>query len=241
MPKYFVVSDVHSFYDELIESLTQAGFDKDNPDHIFISCGDLFDYGPKPIECVDFVNNLPANRKFLIRGNHEILLQDCLEDKILTGREYSKGTALTIISFAIPKGGAPSIPMTNFSVFEFAENNPRLKKYLNSLVDYAEIGNYIFVHGWVPSKKDETTNNKWVLSHRNWKDGDWYCAAWINGMDAWKDNDTVTNKIIVCGHSYFKDNSDSPLKNGIFSDSGIIAIDGYNKFSNKINCFTFES
>lgn len=39
--KYFVVSDVHSYYKELMKALNENGFDKDNPSHVFVSCGDL--------------------------------------------------------------------------------------------------------------------------------------------------------------------------------------------------------
>ena len=31
--KYFLTSDVHSYYDELIETLNEAGFDPKNHDH----------------------------------------------------------------------------------------------------------------------------------------------------------------------------------------------------------------
>lgn len=43
--KYFIVSDVHSFYDEMMTALNESGFDKTNPDHIFVSLGDLLDRG----------------------------------------------------------------------------------------------------------------------------------------------------------------------------------------------------
>ena len=46
MKKLFVVSDVHSFYNHLIKALNEKGFDKNNPDHWFVSCGDLLDRGP---------------------------------------------------------------------------------------------------------------------------------------------------------------------------------------------------
>ena len=46
MPKFFVVSDVHGFYDELLNALDDAGFDSENTDHYLISCGDNFDRGP---------------------------------------------------------------------------------------------------------------------------------------------------------------------------------------------------
>ena len=42
----YCVSDVHSFYDELMTALTKAGFDINNEEHIFVSCGDLLDRGP---------------------------------------------------------------------------------------------------------------------------------------------------------------------------------------------------
>ena len=48
MKKYFVVSDVHGFYDEMKKALDNAGFDIANPDHIFVSCGDLLDRGRQP-------------------------------------------------------------------------------------------------------------------------------------------------------------------------------------------------
>ena len=37
--KYFVVTDVHSFFDEMKKALDAAGFDPTNPTHYFISCG----------------------------------------------------------------------------------------------------------------------------------------------------------------------------------------------------------
>ena len=42
--KFFVVSDIHGFYNELIKAVSSAGFDKNNKNHTLIICGDLFDY-----------------------------------------------------------------------------------------------------------------------------------------------------------------------------------------------------
>lgn len=55
MPKLFCVSDIHGFYDEFKSALDTAGFDKDNPEHWLISCGDHFDRGSKPKEVLRFV------------------------------------------------------------------------------------------------------------------------------------------------------------------------------------------
>lgn len=43
MKKYFVASDIHSFYTPFIKELNKTGFDLNNEEHILIICGDLFD------------------------------------------------------------------------------------------------------------------------------------------------------------------------------------------------------
>ena len=53
--KYFVVSDVHSFYTKMKEALGRAGFDETNPNHTLRSCGDLFDRGKESKETLEYV------------------------------------------------------------------------------------------------------------------------------------------------------------------------------------------
>ena len=71
--KYFVVSDIHSFYTPLKTCLDQAGYDVNNPEHIFVLNGDLFDRGNEASEVFNFVRSIPKERRILIRGNHEYL------------------------------------------------------------------------------------------------------------------------------------------------------------------------
>ena len=40
--KYFVVSDIHSFFDEFKKAIGEAGFDPTNENHKLIICGDLY-------------------------------------------------------------------------------------------------------------------------------------------------------------------------------------------------------
>ena len=40
----FAVSDIHGHATLLKEALTQAGFDRKNPDHLLVCCGDYFDH-----------------------------------------------------------------------------------------------------------------------------------------------------------------------------------------------------
>ena len=67
MKKYFIVSDTHSFYTPLKESLDKVGFDINTPDHIFILCGDLFDRGSESLEIYEFVKSIPKERRILIK------------------------------------------------------------------------------------------------------------------------------------------------------------------------------
>ena len=46
MHKFFCISDIHSFYEPMIEALNNAGFNPENPEHILVVCGDVFDRGP---------------------------------------------------------------------------------------------------------------------------------------------------------------------------------------------------
>ena len=77
--KYFVVSDIHSFYVGLKRALDRAGFNKRNKDHTLIVCGDIFDHGPDTLSVYKFLISIPKKRCILIKGNHELLYEELLE------------------------------------------------------------------------------------------------------------------------------------------------------------------
>ena len=60
--KYFVVSDIHSFYVELKRALDKAGFNKRNKDHTLIVCGDVFDRGSETVELYKFLTSIQKKR-----------------------------------------------------------------------------------------------------------------------------------------------------------------------------------
>ena len=97
MMEYFVVSDIHGYYDELIAALSEKGFDKNNPNHSLIVCGDCFDRGPKPIEVMDYLKSLP--RRHLIWGNHEELMTDLLYRRYPASHDITNGTWETLNKF----------------------------------------------------------------------------------------------------------------------------------------------
>ena len=79
--RFFVVSDIHSFYEPLIKALDGAGFDASNPDHWLVVCGDCFDRGPDSGLVLQFLMTL--ERKILIKGNHDSFLKDNTFNKSL--------------------------------------------------------------------------------------------------------------------------------------------------------------
>ena len=78
--------------------------------------------------------------------------------------------------------------------------------YYDSCVDYAEIVDNIFVHGWIPCDIEYSYNshsydikNYTYLS--NWRESSkWRDARWINGMDAWNNGVREPGKTIWAGH-----------------------------------------
>ena len=98
--KYFIVSDVHSFFDEMKEALDQAGYDKDNKSHIIIFNGDIFDRGPKSVEMYKFIKSVPKSRRILIKGNHELLILDALKSDLPGLHDISNGTVKTLCQLA---------------------------------------------------------------------------------------------------------------------------------------------
>jgi len=183
---YFVFSDVHSFYDELMTALNENGFDINNPDHIIISCGDIFDRGTKPLEVYNFLRDLPKERRILIRGNHEILLKDLVKKGYEDSYDVHNGTFDTLCYLAkeptryeflnqilfkgrCNKYGTPEYEAERKKEKELIDkrtlklfNNKKTKEIINWIfsdewVDYYELGKYIFVHSFIPLKYKTVT------------------------------------------------------------------------------------
>ena len=59
--KYFCVSDIHGFYNELIEALKEKGFDENDSEHKLIIIGDIFDRGSQAKELLDYLLKLKSD------------------------------------------------------------------------------------------------------------------------------------------------------------------------------------
>ena len=192
MKKLFIFSDVHGFYTELEKALKDAGFDKNNSDHIIVSCGDLFDRGKENKKCLNFVNSLPSERKVLICGNHELLLAEMIKKRKQDTWDINNGTSGTVEELTNIYGHVPS------ALIEL-KNDENLLKYWDELKYYCEIGNNIFTHAWIPcgGYNDEFKfNEDW----RNVSERTWWKATWVCGPVAYYEGMTEENKKIFVGH-----------------------------------------
>lgn len=243
MKKYFVMSDIHSFYGPFILELDKAGFEKYNPNHILIICGDLFDRGPQSVELLHYLLSLPEDRLILIRGNHEDLMEECLEQleerQTVGYHHFTNGTVKTISQFALVNEYDLASGFYNFR--EIKRLMSGYFKLIERCVDYYELGDYIFVHGWVPTDfKCEPI----LVSDK----GAWKSARWDNGMKMANLGATIPNKTIVCGH-YHTGWGHKNIKNTcldefdnfeIYRNEGIIALDSCVAYSGKLNVLVIE-
>ena len=97
---YFFISDVHSFYTEMITALKKAKFDKGNPEHCLVVLGDVFDRGNETKQVYDFLTSLNQDRLILVRGNHEQLYLELLKKRLPDNYDYSNGTVKTFCHVA---------------------------------------------------------------------------------------------------------------------------------------------
>ena len=201
MPKFFTTSDTHSFYTPLKNALDEKGFDPNNEDHWLVVCGDCFDRGDESNEVLKFLMSL--ERKILVRGNHDILLEECCMREFAYSHDISNGTKKTIQDLGRVDNET-----------SFAEcccrTWDRLARYRELLVNYFETKNYIFVHSWIPTdvvyddaSKMWYTRGKEYVYNSDWHNAsqaEWNEAMWVNPFDMHLLDLNQTGKTIVFGH-----------------------------------------
>lgn len=244
MPKFFVTSDIHSYFDELMTALNEAGFDENNKDHYLIVCGDCFDRGPGSSGVWKYLRNLP--RKILIKGNHEQLLVECCERGYPQSHDMSNGTTRTIFDLGY---GIEFEDMCAYTL-------KKVKPFINSMVNYFETQNYIFVHGWIPViNKDGlpahyTKNRKFEFNSdwRNASQKEWDEAMWGNPFDM-AERGLLPDKTVVFGHWHCstgwsktegRSEFDDDAKFDPYYGDGFIAVDACTAHTGKCNVIVLE-
>lgn len=251
MIRYFCSSDIHSFFDVWMLALKNRGFDFDNKDHKIVVCGDLWDRGNQSLECFEFVKRMAEeNRLVYIKGNHEDLLNQCVTDlnrrRNISNHHVTNGTVRTIANF---------MSCSEYDILCYCYDNKEFNSVMSEIidfvnknsVDYFELGDKVFVHGWVPETVDEENH---IIVHSNWRDGDWRDARWRCGFDSWRCKLLPPDKkYVVCGHwhtSYgwakFRGRSEwgPDAEFTPFIDDGIIAVDACTAYTKMVNVVVFD-
>jgi len=85
----FCISDIHGNLDALKKVLKKVAFKYDGSDQLFL-LGDYIDWGPKPIETLQFIKEMDEDYHFVhvIYGNHEWLMEHYLDTCLI--REENK-------------------------------------------------------------------------------------------------------------------------------------------------------
>ena len=122
----FVIGDIHSHYDEMMELFEMVNFDFNND--TLISLGDLVDRGPNPIEVIETLKRI---KKFIhILGNHDEWCYQYLLNNNQPSEWVSQGGKTTINAYM----NNPEYSEKHITFFE------RARLY------YIDSDNRLFVH-----------------------------------------------------------------------------------------------
>lgn len=254
--RYYVVADIHGFYTELYDALSEKGFFVDKAPHKLIVCGDLFDRGKEALKLQSFISELiKKDEVILIRGNHEDLMLRLIRDwdnfAYMQSHHVSNGTVDTVLQLTENK---IVVGANAKEVKRKLLETPFVKDMIPKMLDYYETTNYVFVHGWIPCDAFGVVRqeNRFVYKD-NWRESssaEWNNARWYNGMEAARQGVIEPNKTVVCGHwhtSYGHARIDgicSELgEDADFSPyygKGIVALDACTVRSRKVNCIVIE-
>ena len=248
--KYFVVSDTHSFYSLLIKTLEQQGFEYNNPSHRLIICGDAFDRGKEAVKMQNFLVEMQEQGRLIyICGNHEDLLMQMagelptIVDHIEYTHHASNGTLSTFLQ--LTNMTLKQVKLDPWRAQQYFKNTAFYKKLLPEIVDYAEVGDCVFVHGWIPSFNH-------LDDFHDANASEWREARWWNGMEMWQNKACrLPTKTIVCGHwhcswGHAKEHPELYEEFGTkanfepYDREGILAIDGCVAYSGIMNCVVLE-
>lgn len=169
--KYFITSDLHSFYTEFRSALKETGYNKRDKNHVLIICGDIFDRGSQSRELLKFLKSIPKSRRILVRGNHELLFKELLKKSFPDSYDFSNGTVKTFCQLA-EMSERPLNTSDYFFEIYLSDNRSNYNKMIsywkevvskvkelkiaewfdsNEWVNYYELDNYIFVHSFIPT------------------------------------------------------------------------------------------
>jgi hypothetical protein len=147
---------------------------------------------------------MSLERKVLVRGNHDLLLDECCLREFPYNHDVHNGTVKTINDIGDAGMGYPFDTCCQ-------RTYDKLAAYRSLLINYFETEHYIFVHSWIPLKVtyDESASKPWHLVGKkheymeDWREAvaaEWEEAMWGNPFDMASAGLNKTGKTIVFGH-----------------------------------------
>ena len=254
--KIFFISDIHSFYKEMINALQKAGFDENNENHLLVVLGDVFDRGENSIEVYEYLKELTDKGKAIVTsGNHHKFLIDFLQGSYNPFNYLHNGTSTTIGDFWHRTSPFESWCMldedcdftqesyarwVNICRKDIMEEYPELLDWLKNMPRYFESKNYIGVHASI-----DTNVEDWHFPHfERYGLVDWNALEFDDGNFINKPN--KTGKTIVAGHfdtghlrkmhNLGDYNDHSILK----TEDGKVFIDGCVALTHNVNVYVVE-
>ena len=233
LKKIFAVSDIHGCADALKAALGEAGFDKDNPDHLLVVVGDLFDRGPSNREVLAFL--MTIKNKILIRGNHEDILYEVLKSGRVGDLQIINGAVNTVAEFFPYYCGGGIVDMREGL---HRQSRAMLTRLIDSMWDFFETDNYIFTHGWLTEDAGEN-------DFRTAPAFKWHHARWSRWYNFYPYFPIPDGKALVVGHTptvYARD-FDATRGSGnfsIFRGENMIAIDGAAVDTGRLNVLVVD-
>jgi hypothetical protein len=257
----FAVADVHGFYDETKRALDEAGFFLSSENKLVV-VGDALDRGKQVLETVDLLLSLHREGRLIyIFGNHEELLDKCLQDiaagalaQIASGDSYhyrngTWGTVLALSGLSVNEA-----LLYPDELIRRVRATDYYTELLPTAVDFYETDKYIFCHGWIPL--DIEIVDMTAVYHYNprWREADgleWHRARWRNGMEMCCNRGIREHgKTVVCGHvnaawghshisGICPEHGDGAVSDPFYSE-GIIAIDACTVRSGRVNCIKLQ-
>lgn len=247
MKSLFIFADIHGFYLEFIEGLKNSNFDEENPDHILVSLGDIFDRGYFSKEIYLYLLKFQKlNRFFGIKGNHDDMFLDFLSNPnnyhIHNFNLLNNGMLSTVISF-LDKD-------YNLTGYIYGINNIR---YLSNIINEEHPELLTFLKSFYDKI---TISNKYILLHAGlvYSDNKWKIDNWTDTRKFIKDYNEEKDKIFIFGHfaaiqlndlfrqEYldelyikYKNSKEYHLRSNIFEYKNFIGLDARTVISKLVN------
>lgn len=209
--RVYAIGDVHGRIDLLDDLLRKISADHEsrgggNVRLIFV--GDLIDRGPRSDQVVECVRQLMENdsRISCLMGNHEELLLLALKGDQKAMRLFTRiGGRETLLSYGITAAEYHSLSSEDLLELMRTRIPATHVRFLESLDDYIEVGDYAFVHAGIqpgiPLPEQRASDLRWIREP-------FLSFASDHG------------KVIVHGHTVTREVEERPFRIGI--DTGAV-------------------